>query len=60
MTAMLDRLDDRVAVAAQSVGPGEIAGWLCIGAGGLVAVVSFGGVVALHFFGDLLTVKDLW
>ncbi len=59
MTDLLDRLDDKVADAVASVGPGEIVGWLCIGLGGLAAVLSAGGVIALYFWGDLLTVGDL-
>ncbi len=60
MTALLDRLDDKVSDAVSTVGPGEIAGWICVGVGGLTAVLSAGGVVALYFWGDLLTVGDLW
>ncbi len=54
MTAVLERLDNRVAEAVPDVGPGEIVGWLCIAAGGLVASVSFGAVAALYLWKDLL------
>ncbi len=60
MTGLLDRLDDRLGDAAATVGRGEVAGWVCVGIGGLAAVLSAGGVVALYFWGDLLTVGDLW
>ncbi len=59
MTALLDRLDERAANVAESVGPGEVAGWVCIAVGGPTAVLSFGYVVALLAWGDLLAVGDL-
>ncbi len=60
MTAVLERLDNRVAEAVPDVGPGEIVGWLLIGVGAVTAVLSGGVVGALYFWGDLLTVGDLW
>jgi hypothetical protein len=59
VTELLDRLDDTVADTTGRWDRQEFAGWLCIGIGGLVAVLSAGGVVALYLWGDLLTVKDL-
>ncbi len=58
MTALLDRLDDKVAETVAGVGGLEIAGWICVGVGGLTAVVSAGVVVTLYFLGDLMTVGD--
>ncbi len=54
MTAVLDRLDERVADATARWDRQELAGWLCIGVGGLVASVSFGAVAALYLWKDLL------
>ncbi len=54
MTDLLARIDDKVADATARWDRQELAGWLCIGVGGLVASVSFGAVAALYMWGDLL------
>ncbi len=54
MTALLDRLDDRVADAAAGWDRQELTGWLLVGVGGLVASVSFGAVAALYVWKDIL------
>lgn len=60
MTELLDRLDESAASAVSTVGVGEIVGWACIAIGGTTAVLSGGVVVALYYFGNLMTVGDLW
>lgn len=58
MTKLLDRLDETASEVVSNVGTGEIVGWALITVGGVAAVVATGVVIALHFWGDLMTVGD--
>ncbi len=60
MTDLLDRIDDKAAETVAGWDRLAVFGWACVAVGTATAVLSGGGVGALYFWGDLLTVGDLW